>query len=45
MPIWANWKRCTSFKEKIRKHPNNVNAGLLTYPTPHGCGHFDSQSH
>ena len=26
-------ERCTSFKEKIRKNPNNVNAGLLTYPT------------
>jgi len=26
-------ERCTSFKEKVRKHPENVNAGLLTYPT------------
>ncbi|MDD2284997.1 MAG: tryptophan--tRNA ligase [Paludibacter sp.] len=26
-------ERCTSFKEKIRKHPQNINAGLLTYPT------------
>jgi tryptophanyl-tRNA synthetase len=26
-------ERVTSFKEKIRKQPNNVNAGLLTYPT------------
>ncbi len=26
-------ERCTSFKEKLRKQPNNVNAGLLTYPT------------
>ncbi|MGC9150437.1 MAG: tryptophan--tRNA ligase [Microbacter sp.] len=26
-------ERCTSFKEKIRKQPDNVNAGLLTYPT------------
>ncbi len=25
-------ERCTSFKEKIRKHPGNINAGLLTYP-------------
>lgn len=25
-------ERCTSFKEKIRKHADNVNAGLLTYP-------------
>jgi len=25
-------ERCTSFKEKIRQHPDNVNAGLLTYP-------------
>jgi tryptophanyl-tRNA synthetase len=26
-------ERCTSFKDKIRKQANNVNAGLLTYPT------------
>jgi len=26
-------ERCTSFKEKVRKHPNNINSGLLTYPT------------
>ncbi len=25
-------ERCSSFKEKIRKHSDNVNAGLLTYP-------------
>lgn len=25
-------ERSTSFKEKIRQHPDNVNAGLLTYP-------------
>lgn len=25
-------ERCTSFKEKIRKNPENINAGLLTYP-------------
>ena len=25
-------ERCVSFKEKARKHPDNVNAGLLTYP-------------
>jgi len=25
-------ERCTSFKDKIRAQPNNVNAGLLTYP-------------
>lgn len=25
--------RVTSFKEKARQQPNNVNAGLLTYPT------------
>jgi tryptophanyl-tRNA synthetase len=25
-------ERTTSFKEKIRKHPDNINAGLLTYP-------------
>ncbi|MCX6290772.1 MAG: tryptophan--tRNA ligase [Bacteroidetes bacterium] len=25
-------ERATTFKEKIRKHPDNVNAGLLTYP-------------
>lgn len=26
-------ERSTSFKDKIRQQPNNVNAGLLTYPT------------
>lgn len=26
-------ERCTSFKEKVRKQPDNINAGLLTYPT------------
>lgn len=25
-------ERVTSFKEKVRQHPDNVNAGLLTYP-------------
>lgn len=25
-------ERCTSFKDKIRAQPDNVNAGLLTYP-------------
>ena len=25
-------ERVTTFKEKARKHPDNVNAGLLTYP-------------
>jgi tryptophanyl-tRNA synthetase len=25
-------ERCNSFKEKIRKHADNINAGLLTYP-------------
>ncbi|MCX7955079.1 MAG: tryptophan--tRNA ligase [Bacteroidales bacterium] len=25
-------ERCTTFKEKARNQPNNVNAGLLTYP-------------
>lgn len=25
-------ERCTSFKDKIRAQPENVNAGLLTYP-------------
>src|SRR5512136_3189919 len=25
-------ERTTSFKEKVRKHPDNINAGLLTYP-------------
>lgn len=25
-------ERCNSFKEKVRKQPDNVNAGLLTYP-------------
>jgi len=26
-------ERCTSFKEKARTQPENINAGLLTYPT------------
>lgn len=26
-------ERCTSFKEKVRSQPGNINAGLLTYPT------------
>lgn len=26
-------ERCTSFKDKARQNPNNINAGLLTYPT------------
>ena len=26
-------ERTTTFKEKARKQPDNVNAGLLTYPT------------
>ena len=26
-------ERCTTFKAKARKQPDNVNAGLLTYPT------------
>ncbi|PKP18975.1 MAG: tryptophan--tRNA ligase [Bacteroidetes bacterium HGW-Bacteroidetes-21] len=25
-------ERCTTFKDKVRKQPDNVNAGLLTYP-------------
>lgn len=25
-------ERCTSFKEKVRRQPENINAGLLTYP-------------
>ena len=25
--------RCTAFKDKVRQQPDNVNAGLLTYPT------------
>jgi tryptophanyl-tRNA synthetase len=25
-------ERCTSFKDKVRANPDNVNAGLLTYP-------------
>lgn len=25
-------ERCTSFKDKVRTQPDNVNAGLLTYP-------------
>ncbi|HQU99869.1 MAG: tryptophan--tRNA ligase [Bacteroidia bacterium] len=26
-------ERVTTFKDKARKHPDNINAGLLTYPT------------
>lgn len=26
-------ERVTTFKEKVRKQPDNINAGLLTYPT------------
>ena len=26
-------ERCRTFKDKVRQQPNNVNAGLLTYPT------------
>lgn len=26
-------ERCTSFKDKARQNPDNVNAGLLTYPS------------
>ena len=26
-------QRVSSFKDKVRKQPDNVNAGLLTYPT------------
>ena len=25
-------ERCTSFKDKIRQQPDNINGGLLTYP-------------
>jgi tryptophanyl-tRNA synthetase len=35
MNMWSyvgELERTPSFKEKVRKHPNNVNAGLLTYP-------------
>jgi tryptophanyl-tRNA synthetase len=35
MNMWAyvgELERTPSFKEKVRKHPDNVNAGLLTYP-------------
>ena len=35
MNMWAyvgELERTSSFKEKIRKHPDNINAGLLTYP-------------
>lgn len=30
-------ERAASFKEKIRANPNNVNAGLLTYPVLMAC--------
>jgi tryptophanyl-tRNA synthetase len=26
-------ERCTSFKDKVKTQPENINAGLLTYPT------------
>jgi tryptophanyl-tRNA synthetase len=35
MNMWSyigELERTSSFKEKVRKHPDNVNAGLLTYP-------------
>ncbi|MDR2423946.1 MAG: tryptophan--tRNA ligase [Prevotellaceae bacterium] len=35
MNMWSyvgELERTASFKEKIRKHPDNINAGLLTYP-------------
>jgi tryptophanyl-tRNA synthetase len=30
--IKASWKKRPTFKDKVRQHPENVNAGLLTYP-------------
>ncbi|OYT16851.1 MAG: tryptophan--tRNA ligase [Bacteroidetes bacterium 4572_77] len=33
MPILENLSAFTSFKDKVRQQPNNVNAGLLTCPT------------
>ncbi len=30
---WGELERVTTFKEKARQQPDNVNAGLLTYPT------------
>ena len=33
-------ERVTSFKEKARKQPDNVNAGLLTYPTLMASDHY-----
>jgi tryptophanyl-tRNA synthetase len=35
MNMWSyvgELERTPSFKEKVRKHPDNINAGLLTYP-------------
>jgi tryptophanyl-tRNA synthetase len=32
LAVVGELKRTASFKEKVRKHPLNVNAGLLTYP-------------
>jgi tryptophanyl-tRNA synthetase len=29
----VNWRKTPSFKEKARSQPDNINAGLLTYPT------------
>ena len=34
-------ERCTSFKDKIRQQPQNVNAGLLTYPTLMAAAGYD----
>ena len=31
-PIKVNWKKPVTFKDKVRQQPDNVNAGLLTYP-------------
>ena len=27
-----SWKKQPTFKDKVRQHPDNVNAGLFTYP-------------
>ncbi|MBK9732774.1 MAG: tryptophan--tRNA ligase [Chitinophagaceae bacterium] len=38
-------ERSTSFKDKIRKHPENVNAGLLTYPVLMACDIIMHKAH
>ena len=36
-------EKTPTFKDKVRQHPDNVNAGLLNLSGFDGCGYFDSQ--